>query len=279
MILTKQLQVVIESSLAQGRDYDDIREILLKQGFQDADINELFAQYRGNSDPVAQKPPTDTDLGLVKTQTSTPPVAPVQTPKEQLFNKDFVHPEVKPGFVPVGFESTPSPQSQVKEEIQTFMNVGTNTQTAANRVAKEESVAAEEKLPAPGTVNLPNEFKQAVQKYAVPNSNPEPTPEPITQTKSQGTQMINVGFGGMPEIEKVLAEENAKKAEKSPWPLVIVLVLLIAIFGGFAYAWFFIFNPEPIGFTEEQEAPPESPLPPEPTGPRDPFTNQLLETN
>lgn len=49
MILNKQLQVLIESSLAQGRDYEDIRNILLKQGFKDEDISDLFSQYRGGN--------------------------------------------------------------------------------------------------------------------------------------------------------------------------------------------------------------------------------------
>lgn len=267
MILTKQLQVVIESSLAQGRDYDDIREILMKQGFQDADINELFSQYRGGAVQAQQpKVSTDTDLGLMKPQAATPPVMPAQTPKEQLFNKDFVHPEVKPGFVPVGFEQNNSPQSEIKDEVKTFMNVGTDTQTAANMVAKEQE------LPAPGTAPLPNEIAAT----------------PVVETKRDPSQKyINVGFGGMPEMEKVMAEEQAKKIEKSPWPLLVVLIILLMIFGGIAYAWFFIFRPEVRTLTDEekflqelQQSKEQENIPaPEPTGPRDPFTNQLLETN
>jgi hypothetical protein len=289
MILTKQLQVVIDSSLAQGRDYEDIREILMKQGFQDADISELFAQHRGGAQTVQQPKITDTDLGLIKTQTSTPPVATVQTPKEQLFNKNFVHPEIKPGFVPVGFEKEDTPQSEVKSEIDTFMNVGTNTQTAAHAMNQEQN----KNLPAPGTVPLPSELNQVAPKIineqGLSNGeNPMSTAPVSVPSIDSSKKYINVGFGGMPEIEKVLAEEQAKKIEKSPWPLVFVLLILIALMGGFFY-WFLVLNKDTGEMTESEKLLQElesektaeqTPIaPPAPTGPVDPFTGLPIEGN
>lgn len=282
MILTKQLQMVIQSSLAQGRDFEDVRSILMKQGFQDADISELFSQYRGATDAVQQTkvaPTVDTDLGLIKTQTSTPPVAPQVTApikaKEQIFNQNFVHPEVKPGFVPVGFEAPDTAQEDVKSEVDTFMNVGTNTQTAAHTVNQQQN----EKLPAPGTVPLPSESKNDAQVA--------PIPEPIHQ-RDPSQKYINVGFAGMPEIEKVVAEEQAKKIEKSPWPLVFALLILISLMGGFFY-WFFVLNKDSGEILESekllqelqtQNAKPVEPvMPPTPTGPVDPFTGLPVEAN
>lgn len=273
MILTKQLQAVIDSSLNQGLDYEDVRALLMKQGFQDADISDLFAQHRGPAPSVQQpKVSSDTDLGLMKTQTSTPPVIEPQTKKEQLFNKDFVHPEVKPGFVPVGFEKTETPQAEVKEEVQQFMNVGTNTQTAANLMAKE-------KLPAPGTVPLPSEMKQnEVAK--------EKMPVAVPTNINPSEKYINVGLSGMPEIEKVVAEEQAKKVQKSPWPLVVALIILIGLMGGFFY-WFIVLNKDSGEVSESQklldelqsenQKQNEAPVPTTPSGPTDPFTGLPLE--
>ncbi len=291
MVLTKQLQVLIQSSLAQGRDFEDIRSILMKQGFQDADISELFAQYRGAADTVQQPkvaPVVDTDLGLIKTQTSTPPVAVPVKAKEQIFNQNFVHPEVKPGFVPVGFEAPDTAQEDVKNEVDTFMNVGTNTQTAAHTMNQQQN----EKLPAPGTVPLPSELKNEAPKVlnesGIAEGEVAQTAAPMPmQTRDASQKYINVGFAGMPEMEKVLYEEEVKKKEKSPWPLVIALLILISLMGAFFY-WFFILNKDTGEMTESEKllqeienekAAQESPVtPPAPTGPVDPFTGLPLET-
>lgn len=291
MILTKQLQAVIDSSLAQGRDYEDIRAILMKQGFQDADISELFAQHRSVPQSVQQsKISTDTDLGLIKTvpqqtQKSSVPQNQVSA-KEQLFNQNFVHPEVKPGFVPIGFEKESTPQSQVKSDIDTFMNIGTNTQTAAHMVNAKQG----EKLPAPGTVPLPSELKNTPklinESGFAEGEQQEQVIQQVPQTKIQEQQYINVGFAGMPEMEKVLAEEQSKKIEKSPWPLLITLIVLVALIGGFFY-WFFVLSKDSGEVLESEkllqelqaektkQSQPETP--PSPTGPVDPFTNEPIQ--
>jgi flagellar basal body-associated protein FliL len=84
----------------------------------------------------------------------------------------------------------------------------------------------------------------------------------------------------MPEMEKVLYEEKTKNIEKSPWPLVLVLIFLIAVFVGFFYWFFFINAEEQSSEILDQLVVPEPEAPPEPeyTGPRDPFTNEPLET-
>lgn len=297
MILTKQLQVLIESSLAQGRDYENIRDILMKQGFQDADISELFSQYRG-SEQVVQKsasanevaPAVNTDLGLIKSQTNVAPSVAQEenlNAKEKLFNHDFVHPKIKPGFVPVGFEKEGTAQSAVKASTQTFMNVGTNTQTAAHLMT-----SGGERLPAPGTTLLPNEIANQKKENLPPKVLNETgavegeapvSNVPFVPNKVQAQQYINVGFAGMPEMEKVLAEEQAKKIEKSPWPMVIVLLVLLSLIGIFFY-WFLVLNKTDEQSSEilnqlikvEDEVPTE-PVVPEYTGPRDPFTNEPLE--
>lgn len=45
-MLTKQLKALIDTSLAAGRQMNDIREILKKQGFLESAIDELFSEYR-----------------------------------------------------------------------------------------------------------------------------------------------------------------------------------------------------------------------------------------
>ncbi len=342
MILTKQLQVVIESSLAQGRDYEDIRDILLKQGFQDADISDLFSQYRSTATP-------------------TPMTTVVEAPKySHPYSRDFEKPQVRPDFVPVGFEKKPessSAQSSLEGDIQKFMNVGTNTQTAKDILLKPESqaqvrtiptpapisepvfkpvsevvpnVSGEPKidlqadsqieqeiktqvgsdfasnvstpaqnLPAPGTVPLPSELENQTAQATTAHTTPKVLDEQglaqgevvqqvqqdFVPTKVQAQQYINVGFGGMPEMEKVMSEERAKNIEKSPWPLVFVLIILLGLIGGFLY-WFYMLN-QPSGEVTESEMllqelqnqnqQQEQTPAPQPTGPIDPFTGLPVE--
>ncbi len=269
MILTKQLQVVIQSSLAQGRDYEDVRNILLKQGFEDGDISELFSQYRGSDvkgDSLGDALPA--------------PAAPA--------------PILKPDFVPVGYsvpqkdmKANTSAQDYLQSDVQKFMNVGTNTQTASDILMRQQTAS---KLPAPGTTLTPNEIAnqtahttpKVLNDTGVVEGEVAPVSVPTTPTKIQAQQYINVGFAGMPEMEKVLTEEQAKKIEKSPWPLVFVLVTLLFIFGGFFY-WFFFINVEKTSsdildkLVKPVKTEEVAPTVPEYTGPRDPFTNLPLE--
>jgi hypothetical protein len=294
MILTKQLQVVIESSLAQGRDYEDIRDILMKQGFQDADISELFSQYRG-SNPEPKK-----EVEAVSEAVSTPtPSAPaIFTPV------GFENKLPKKDFVPFGYpmpqkdmNSNTSAQDFLQGDVQKFMNVGTNTQTAKDILMKQDSGQTQTqsqttRLPAPGTTMPPTEISQ---KSTTAETTPEVVQEEVIKTtksqlsefvsslvprKTEGQHYINVGFAGMPEMEKVLSEEQSKNLEKSPWPLVFVLLFVLSIFSGFFY-WFFIVNKEaPASDILDQLIipEPEAPAPPPvPTGPVDPFTNLPLE--
>jgi hypothetical protein len=53
---------------------------------------------------------------------------------------------------------------------------------------------------------------------------------------------INVGLGGMPELEQAQVEAYQRKVEKSPVRMIIVLVLVLAMIAGFVY-WFFFLGP------------------------------------
>lgn len=177
MILSKQLQVLIESSLSQGRDYEDIRSILLKQGFKDDDISDLFSQYRGDS--------------FVKND----------SPKNEIIQKQ-------------DFSNINNAQKSVGGDVDKFLNVGTNTQTAKDVLLKEQT-----KMQSVGEVKMMGEdFVSAGVVRGV-----------------QAQQYINVGLSGMPEIENVLREESEKKTDKSAAPLVILLILVLAMIGGFFY--------------------------------------------
>lgn len=282
MILTKQLQVVIQSSLAQGRDYEEIRDILMKQGFQDADISELFSQYRGaNPAPASTQPVSASTPSTLES---------VSVSKSDFVPVGFDNAPPKKDFVPVGY-STPqkdlsmknSAQDYLKGDVQKFMNVGTNTQTASDLLMKAES---KPNLPAPGTTLLPSEMNTAVSTPKVINESGlaegevAPAPVAFIPTKVQAQQYINVGFAGMPEMEKVLEEEKVKNIEKSPWPLVFVLLFLLVLLGGFIYWFLFINADDTSSDVLDQLIVPEAETPvapPAPVGPLDPFTNLPIE--
>jgi hypothetical protein len=318
MVLTKQFQVLIQSSLAQGRDYEDIREILMKQGFQEADITQLFSDYRGGAGATAVQQAqvrsefddalSPTELGIYKAEAGGDvPVkpAPITAPLSTTANTNpnvhnFVPPKVKKDFVPVGFEEEESAQRRVQNDVTTFMNVGTNTQTAKDILSRQETslvgnLPVAGRLPAPGTMPLPSEINtqtttpKVFNDKGVSENDPIPVMEnPIVAQKIDPSQKyINVGLSGMPEIEKVMMEEQAKKIEKSPWPLAIVLIFILAMIGGGFYWWFYIFNAPSTEETEsekllqeiqiQKEADAQAQIPVEPTGPVDPFTGLPVE--
>lgn len=53
---------------------------------------------------------------------------------------------------------------------------------------------------------------------------------------------INVGISSVPELERAALEDYQRKLDKSPVPLIIMLVVVVALIGGFAY-WFFSIGP------------------------------------
>lgn len=230
MILNKQLQVLIETSLAQGRDYEDIRNILLKQGFKDDDITELFNSYRGGLSgdvPVAEQ--------IIQSEKVVQ-----QTPREE-----------------------PVPIATAKDELLT--QTSKTEITPVQNVINETAAGYDESL-----VRYPGEEMSAQGAEQV--------------SKKDSEKYINVGFAGMPEMENVLAEEEFKKREKSAAPLVITLLTLVGLIGGFLY-WLLvlkdggaaIINDKAGTNTQNIEAEPATPTPPEIPGSRDPFTGELFE--
>lgn len=230
MILSKQIQVLIETSLAQGRDYEDIRNILLKQGFKDDDISELFSAYRGG-EVVASVAPQIKEV--------------VQTPE----------PELK------------APISKAKDQLLV-------------ETTKTENVSANYSQVQSSIDETASGYEESLVKYP----GEKISAQDIGQiSKKDSEKYINVGFAGMPELENVLAEEEFKKKEKSAAPLVITLLTLVALIGGFLY-WLLVLTdggaatpavsptPEDIETTETA-----TPTPPEIPGSRDPFTGELFE--
>jgi hypothetical protein len=189
------------------------------------------------------------------------------------------------------------------------MNVGTNTQTAKDILSRQKTPSVmssnvKEKLPASGTTLLPNEIANLQKPLSSPTpahapkvfneqgvSDDEPTPPTevldIVQKIDPSQKYINVGLSGMPEFEKVMLEEKIKNIEKSPWPLAIILIFILVMIGGFLYWWFFIFNAPSTEETEsekllqeiqiQKEVDAQAQIPVEPTGPVDPFTNEVIQ--
>ncbi len=72
---------------------------------------------------------------------------------------------------------------------------------------------------------------------------PAPTPfVPPVLTNVPRAGAINVGLGGIPELENAALEDYKRKQAKSPVLTIIMLVTVVIIIAGFAY-WFFTVGP------------------------------------
>lgn len=97
----------------------------------------------------------------------------------------------------------------------------------------------------------PIDLSRAFDAPAGPVGMQAPTAAPLRGTLDQpiptfstmpAAGSINVGLGGMPELEQAEVEAYQRKLEKSPVRMLIVLFVVIAMIAGFAY-WFFTLGP------------------------------------
>lgn len=104
-MLTKQLKVLIETSLENGKDFDAIREILKLQGFSDNDITEMFDAYRSGDGKAHGS--------FIKEQLTSQKAAPAQAP-------DFVPQQTAHTTPPAASvaQSTPQMASAPQPDVQ-----------------------------------------------------------------------------------------------------------------------------------------------------------------
>jgi len=112
-MITKQLKVLLDTSLSAGRTYDDIRGMLAMQGFSTEDINALFTEYRaetsgGVAAPSATPTPAPVEPTPVSVTATPPPTSPTPSPIQ-------TPPSVAP--TPPLVASTPPPQQRQPEVV------------------------------------------------------------------------------------------------------------------------------------------------------------------
>lgn len=174
MILNKQLQVLIESSLAQGRDYEDIRNILLKQGFKDDDITDLFSQYRGGDFATENVVQTEEKVEENKTPQTISPELKTTNAKDELLtqtSKTEINLSQKQQAQNIvdksaeGYEESlvkyPDEQKHLEEyskinenNSQKVINIGLSGMPEIQNVLAEESAKKSEKSAAPLVITL-----------------------------------------------------------------------------------------------------------------------------
>jgi hypothetical protein len=97
-------------------------------------------------------------------------------------------------------------------------------------------------------IQLPSQMMQQ-QRYGLRTA-PESTPARSSDTRAAPPLLstmpapgaINVGISTVPELERAALEDYQRKLDKSPVPLIIMLIVVVALIGGFAY-WFFSIGP------------------------------------
>lgn len=97
-------------------------------------------------------------------------------------------------------------------------------------------------------IQMPSQVMQQ-QRYGLRTA-PESTPARSSDTRTAPPLLstmpapgaINVGISTVPELERAALEDYQRKLDKSPVPLIIMLIVVVALIGGFAY-WFFSIGP------------------------------------
>ena len=257
-MLTKQLEVLIKSSLDTGKKLDDIRQILKIQGFLDSAITEIFAEYRQGSKGSY----------VAETQQS-------QVPKQE---NNIIQPNHNlANQTPPQSQQTPVsniPTSVPKKETDSISNW-------ENTVAQMPPVSQVEVKNTTQTQTLPgsqNQTPQPVQNPPVQEQNDTSYIDQIRNAESGGAigSSINVGLGGNPELENAAYNAMQQESKKSPVGLIITLVFVLLIIVGFLY-WFFFLTENSILDKEEDLLPSEPVEEQVDPGTIDPFTGQRFE--
>lgn len=107
-------------------------------------------------------------------------------------------------------------------------------QTTAPAQAPAQTPATPQVAPVP-------DFSASLETPAVNDTSPASISMP-TFTSVPKAGGINVGLGGIPELENAALEDYKRKQASSPVPLIITLVVVVALIAGAAY-WFFALGP------------------------------------
>jgi len=193
----------------------------------------------------------------------TPVAAPVQTPPATSMSQ-AMSVDVSPDFVPsqTGVTGAYTPSSMPPSQTaHTTPVVGNEISTPGITNERPASVpftvpSTEREAPvimphhdAPPTGARPTEF-MGYGQMTVPSQmaaanksmHVDDLPAAPLMSSMPNAAPINVGLGGIPELENAALEDYKRKQAKSPIPMIIMLITVAALIGGFAY-WFFNVGP------------------------------------
>ena len=323
-MLTKQLKALIDTSLAAGRKMEDVREILKKQGFLESAINELFSEYReGSKGSYQETAPSQTQAPAPSQMPPTTIASPVQAPPQAAsapISDDPFHqfddstPVVNPNPVqtpPPVSPATPSqePVSSAPISDDPFHQFDDST-PAVSLDSPDHPNSFSDSSPPVGmsSASIPTPSAQTPPPDQMPPaplatpptpSMPVSTPPTLNPAPPENTapsrrsslfnskkedRSINVGLGGVPELKNAAINAYQEEKSKSIIPLIIVIFLILAVMGGFAYWYLYlrdggIANQEvQINVSEESDTkyPIQEPIDPS-VG--DPFTGSQFDNN
>lgn len=221
-MLTKQLQVLIDTSLANGQSYDEIRGMLSLQKFSDSDITDIFSQYDAVVDaaipqqaaaaPVAQESPKPVTqkvpIGMEKfvPPTAPPKANPKPVSKEKVFSGTTI--DLDDGDDISFVEEEAAEQAEYNVKTPTYIdkqeyeaqveNASTVSSTIAKSVEKE-------------VFDIDEDFEEGVDVLAVPSSPPvAKNPEPTVVTPTTTTQSPEFISPAIPVANNVPQQARAQ---------------------------------------------------------------------
>jgi hypothetical protein len=194
--------------------------------------------------PAAQTPVSfETPIGTytpTKTMTTTPTMVDIDddpfAAPPQTFEAPVINPQhtgvapVMPAFM--AEHAGAMPQAVPQSTQQTNMQ-GSGQATAPAQTPAQTPVT-------PQAAQVPD-FSASLATPAQNSTDPTAMAVPTFagMPKAGG---INVGLGGIPELENAALEDYKRKQASSPVPLIITLVVVVALIAGAAY-WFFALGP------------------------------------
>lgn len=224
-MITKQLKVVIDTSLKAGKTMDDVRGVLRLQGFDDQRIDTIFSEYDN---------PQSNSMSQIKKEA------------------DLTTDQIKNNYVP-------NP-TQVDKPVQSNNFVGINDTVTNNNIPNQAQVQAQAPNPnlnqsppvsqsiPPAPQNLNNQqvkqdaskvTGQVLQQMEIPKS------ESVRQQGVLNNQSrAFAGIGNIPEHQRAQrAAREFKGGKKSMAPIIVTFIFVFLMVGGFFYWYFRIYVP------------------------------------
>jgi hypothetical protein len=200
-MLTKQLQVLIDTGLANGQSYDEIGGMLSLQKFSDDDISQLFSEYEAQFEVAKTQqqtaaPPVQTQ-SVVEPQIKATPATPQTAPSETITKSSQtiidLDDDVDISFV----EEEAAENAEYNTKTPSYLDKDTYEQQAVNASVVSDTIRkpVEQEI-----FDIDEDMKEDVAIPAIQNTPPVPpkptsvpvappvNPTPPQQPQTQATQ-------------------------------------------------------------------------------------------